>query len=64
MEGGPVGHNFDEISYKISSIIYTETYIFDTYIFGTDYTILWSVNPLWEQNIYKFTWISENIKSD
>ena len=23
---------------------YTETYIFDTYIFGTDYTILWSVN--------------------
>jgi hypothetical protein len=21
-------------------------YIFDTYIFGTDYTILWSVNPL------------------
>ena len=29
-----------------NSPIYTETYIFDTYIFGTDYTILWSVNPL------------------
>jgi hypothetical protein len=28
------------------SSIYTETYLFDTYIFGTDYTILWSVNPL------------------
>ena len=28
------------------SSIYTETYIFDTYIFRTDYTILWSVNPL------------------
>jgi hypothetical protein len=28
------------------SSIYTETYIFDTYIFGTNYTILWSVNPL------------------
>jgi hypothetical protein len=27
---------------KIYSI-YTETYIFDTYIFGTDYIILWSV---------------------
>ena len=25
------------------SSIYTETYIFDTYIFGTDYIILWSV---------------------
>ena len=24
------------------SSIYTETYIFDTYIFGTDYIILWS----------------------
>ena len=33
-------------SEKKSSSIYTETYIFDTYIFGTDYTILWSVNPL------------------
>jgi hypothetical protein len=29
------------------SSIYTETYIFDTYIFGTDYTILWSINPLY-----------------
>jgi hypothetical protein len=28
------------------SSIYTETYIFDTYIFGTDYKMLWSVNPL------------------
>ena len=28
------------------SYIYTEAYIFDTYIFGTDYTTLWSVNPL------------------
>jgi hypothetical protein len=28
------------------SSIYTETYIFDIYIFGTDYTILWSINPL------------------
>jgi hypothetical protein len=28
------------------SSIYTETYIFDTYIFRTDYTLLWSVNPL------------------
>ena len=37
--------HFDEISYKKSST-YTEKYIFDTYIFGTDYTILWSVNPL------------------
>ena len=27
-------YNFDEISNKKSSI-YTETYIFDTYIFGT-----------------------------
>jgi hypothetical protein len=26
--------------------IYTEAYIFDTYIFGTNYTTLWSVNPL------------------
>ena len=29
------------------STIYTDTYIFDTYIFGTDYTILWSINPLY-----------------
>ena len=28
------------------SFIYTETYIFDTYKFLTDYTTLWSVNPL------------------
>jgi hypothetical protein len=27
------------------SSIYTETYIFDTYIFGTGYATLWSVNP-------------------
>jgi hypothetical protein len=31
---------------ETKSSIYTETYIFDTYIFGTDYTILWSVKPL------------------
>jgi hypothetical protein len=31
---------------KKKSSIYTETYIFDTYIFLTDYTALWSVNPL------------------
>ena len=31
---------------KSSIYIYTETYIFDTYIFGIDYTTLWSVNPL------------------
>jgi len=31
---------------KKKTSIYTETYIFDTYIFGTDFTILWSVNPL------------------
>ena len=31
---------------EIKYSLYTETYIFDTNIFGTDYTILWSVNPL------------------
>ena len=31
---------------KSSTCIYTETYIFDTYIFGTGYKILWSVDPL------------------
>ena len=34
--------------------IYTDTYIFDTYIFRTEYTILWSVNPL---SFLLFNWL-------
>ena len=34
--------------------IYTDTYIFDTYIFRTDNTILWSVNPL---SFFLFNWL-------